>query len=92
MITDAILFILYWLVFGVTYPLRLLDTASLPTWITTAVDGVAAYMKMMVDWGVLSLPNVILIVAIFTIDLQIEGGYKTYQGIMWVIRKIPGIS
>ena len=87
MITNAFIYILYLIVYGITAPLRLFDNVSLDSnflaSITTASDYLSAFNTF--------LPLVTLI-SIFGIFLAFEGTYFTYKLIMWIVRKIPMIN
>ena len=87
MITNAFIYILYLIVYGITAPLRLFSDVSLDSnflgSVTTASDYISAFNTF--------LPLVTLL-SIFGLFLAFEGSYFTYKLIMWVIKKIPMIN
>jgi hypothetical protein len=89
MITSLILYALYGAVWVITAPIRALPNASLPASISSAISVVGGYFATF--YSVLPVTCAAL-VAIITFVLVLEGGVLIYKGIMWIIRKIPGIS
>lgn len=89
MITSLILYALYGAVWVITAPIRALPNASIPETISSAIATVGGYFATL--YSVLPVTSTALI-AIITFVLVLEGGILIYKGIMWIIRKIPGIS
>ena len=87
MIVTALLNLIYWIVFLLTSPLRLLPDVTLPAGLTAAVATASGYISSMNSF----LPVDTLLQIFFTI-ISIELLVLTYRLIVWVITKIPGIS
>jgi hypothetical protein len=87
MITTGLLYMLYGLVWIVLTPIRVLDNATLPAGITSAISTASGYFGILDDF----FPMAILFSILGTI-LTIEGGVMLYKLTMWVVRKIPGVG
>lgn len=87
MIVSFVLYILYNFILVITLPLRILPNVSLSANIATAIASANSYLSA-IDF---IFPTVTFI-AIFTIIIGIEVLLFLYKIIMWIIRKIPGIS
>ena len=87
MIADAILYIIYGIVYLLCQPILLLSNVTLPSGLTSALTTASGYIHAL---------NVILpidtILAILGVSLALELAYLTFKIIMWVIRKIPTIN
>jgi hypothetical protein len=87
MITNAFIYILYLIVYGITAPLRLFNDVSLDSSflasVTTASDYISAFNTFLPLTALLS---------IFGLFLAFESSYFTYKLIMWIVRKIPMIN
>lgn len=87
MITSAILTLVYWVVWLITAPLRLLPDASLPSGVASALSSAGGYASSMDTFlPITTLYSVVLAM------LTVEGFILTYKAIMWGIKKIPGIN
>jgi hypothetical protein len=89
MITTGILNLLYGIVYLILYPIRLLPDVSLPSGITSAVTTVSGYLAAL--YAVLPITTTALM-AVLGLFLTAEAAILTYKGIMWLVRKIPGIG
>jgi hypothetical protein len=87
MITSAILGILFVFLLGVTAPFRLLSDVTLPADIAAAIN--TAGSGLFIINQVLPVTTILTIFGLF---LTVEGFIFVYKLIMWVLRKIPGIS
>jgi hypothetical protein len=87
MITTAILGIIYAFIFAITSPLRLLADVSLDSNFASSIQTASGYYH-----AVNGFIPVDTMLTILGISLVFEGLYLTYKLIMWVIKKIPGIS
>lgn len=90
MITNALLFIIYAIVFGLAnVTILLLPDVSLSSGISTAISTATQYIAAIYN----IMPIVITAIFIcFAVILVLEiflGGYKL---LMWVIRRLPGQS
>jgi len=87
MITAFILDILFSVLAFILSPLAALNDAALPTFITTAIEGVRGPLAIISQ--VVDLTAVLIIFGSFIAFEFVLGSYK---GIMWIMRKVPGIS
>lgn len=87
MITNAVLYILYGVIYTIILPLRLLPDVSLDSNFGVAVDTANSYISAFNNF----LPITTLL-TIFFIFVVFEISYFTYKGIMWIIKKIPFIN
>ena len=88
MITDAILYLIFWVVNLLVLGLAaILPTGSLPADFTSAVETASGYLTAL-DF-VLPVATLVSILGVF---LAFEGAIFAYKGVMWVIRKIPTIG
>jgi hypothetical protein len=87
MITYGIIMMFYGLAYSFTYPLRILDDVVLTENISSAITTAGQYIAM-TDY-VLPLATLASVLALF---ITIEASILAYKLVMWVIRKIPGIS
>jgi hypothetical protein len=87
MIVSFLLYILYLFIWGITAPLRLLPNVTLPANITAAIGSANSYLSA-IDFV---FPTGAF-VTIFGVIIGIEILLFLYKIIMWIIRKIPGIS
>jgi len=87
MITNVLITIIYYFLYSVIYPIRLLPDVSLPSSITSSITTAGSYFYIFDP--ILPLSTVFTIITLF---LTIEGFIVAYKLIMWVIRKIPGIN
>ena len=87
MITSALLYLLYAIIYALTSPVRLLPMASLSPEITNAIVSAGGYVSTM---------NFIFpfttFLTIFGIYLTIEGAILIWKIANWLIKKIPTIS
>lgn len=84
MILNLFLTIVYYLLYAITSPLRLLPDVQMDGGFSTAIINAGGYLK--------SLDSFIPVATILTIlglYITIELGYLTYKGIMWFIKRFP---
>lgn len=87
MITNAIIYIFFFIVYGITTPLRLFDNVSLDGNFISSVTTATTYISVFDSF----LPVTTLVI-IFGLFLAFETAYFTYKLIMWLIKKIPTIN
>jgi len=87
MITNIILFVILSVVYLILSPLLLLDDATLPAGLTTALQTASTYLAN-VDI-IFPVSTMLTILGLF---LAIEAVILIYHIILFVIRKIPGIN
>ena len=87
MITTGILYLIYSFIFITTAPIRLLPDAVLSTSLTQSIATAGTYLKSL-DF----VFPVSSFIGILVLLIVIEAGILGYKLIMWVLRKIPGIS
>lgn len=87
MILTIILKLIYYAVYLVLWPLRLLPDASLPGAVSTAFATAGTYYKTADVFFPMDTAFTIL-----GLILLFEGGVLTYKILMWTIKKIPGIN
>ena len=87
MIIDFILYLLYGVVYTLTYPLRALSDVSLSSNFTSSIETANNYIAGLNF--ILPLPTLITIIGLF---LGIEVFILAYKLINWLIRKIPSIN
>jgi hypothetical protein len=84
MITTALLYVLYGLVFVITYPIRLLPDVVMATDFTNAITTANGYISSLNTF--IPVDTIVQIVVVF---LAIEGSVLIYKLTMWVIKRIP---
>lgn len=87
MITSVLLYMLYGTVWVLLSPLRLLDDATLPAGLTSALTSVSTYLS--------SINQFVPVDSFLTISgilLTIEAGIFSYKLVMWLVKKIPLIG
>lgn len=84
MITSALLYALYGLIYVITYPIRGLADVVMATDFSNAITTANGYLS-----SVNTFIPVDTIVQILVVFLAIETGVLTYKLIMWVIKRIP---
>lgn len=84
MITSGVLTILYGIAFAITSPLRLLDDATLPAFISSSLDPVRASLSSLN----MVLPIDILLTALFFV-LLFEAGKVAFEVFNWTLRRLP---
>jgi hypothetical protein len=87
MIIDFIIFLLWGVVYGLTYPLRILNDVALSADFASAITTANNYIAGLNF--VLPVPTLITIIGLF---LALEGFIIAYKLINWLIRKIPSIN
>lgn len=87
MIATALLFLIHAFLWAITYPIRLLSDATLPSGIQNALDTASGYLT-----GINAVIPVDTLLALFYTIGLVEAGILAYKGVMWIIRKIPGIN
>ena len=84
MILNAILYIIFGVVYLVSSPLRLLPDISLPANVSGAITDLGVYLSTANQ----TIPLTTLaqvIGAVLTVELAIF----SYKGIMWIVKRIP---
>jgi hypothetical protein len=89
MITSLILYAQYGALWAITAPIRALPTATLPEGVTNAITTLGGYIQTINTVLPVTFAAIIAIIVFVT---TLEGGIFAYKGIMWVVRKIPGVS
>lgn len=89
MITTLVLYIVYFFVWAITSPLRLLDNVTAPTILVNTVDTASGYLSMGYAWLPVTVTTLLLTWGLY---LVFEVGIFTYKGIMWVIKKVPFVN
>ena len=87
MIFTPIINILYWVIYGLLYPISLLDNATLPVALTGAFSTAGAYLS--------NLDKIFPLATLFlTIGsaMIVESGIAIWKGIQWLIKKRPTIN
>lgn len=84
MITTGIIYLIYGLVFAVTFPIRNLADVSMATNFNTSITTANGYIS-----SFNTIFPIDTIGQILTLFLAIEGAVLTYKLIMWLIRRIP---
>jgi len=87
MIINFLIFLLWGVIYGLTYPLRILSDVSLSSDFTSAISTANNYIAGLNY--ILPLPTLITIIGLF---LVIEAFILLYKLINWLIRKIPTIN
>lgn len=87
MITSALLYLIYGVVYLVTAPLRLLPDATLPSGVASALTSAGGYIAAIDDFVPIGT-----LFAVFAAVLVVEGFVFVYKVIMWGLKKIPGIN
>jgi len=87
MITSALIKLIYYIVFALTSPFRLLPDASLPSGLTSAISSANGYIASFNSF----FPTGTMLQVLGAM-LVIEVAALSYKLIMWVLTKIPGIS
>lgn len=84
MITNALIYIIYGLLYVLTFPLRLLPDVSLPADATSAITSIGTYLA--------NANNVIPLTTLASVlasVIAIELAIFTYKSIMWGIKRLP---
>lgn len=88
MITDAILFMIWSLIHLLVVGLgAILPIGSLPAQITSAITSASGYLTA-INY-VLPVATLSAVIGIF---VTFETAIFAYKGVMWIIKKIPGVS
>ena len=87
MISSIILNILYFVIFGLTYPIRIFNDVTLPAALSDSITTAMGYLQGL-DF-VLPIPTLLTLIVLTCL---IEGGIIIYKSVMWLIRKIPFIN
>lgn len=89
MIISGILYAIFGVVWVILAPLRLLPEVSMPSGITNAIVAISGYLAALYAMAPITTAA---LVAIIGLVLTVEAAILVYKGIMWVIRKIPGVN
>lgn len=84
MIVNALLYLIFGVVYLISYPLRLLPDVSFPQALYDAISTAGAYITPMNTFVPITT-----ILTILGLVLGIEGFIFLYKSTMWVIRRIP---
>jgi hypothetical protein len=87
MITDALLNMIYYFIYAITSPLRLLGDVTLNSNFTSSITTASGYYH-----SVNTIIPMDTMITILGISLAIELAYATFKVIMWVIKKIPTVN
>lgn len=87
MILTILFTLIYFTLYTLLTPLRLLPDAYLPDGITTAISEASAHLA-----AVDTLVPVEALLTILGLFIGIEAGIFLYKTIMWLIKKIPTIN
>lgn len=87
MIGDAIIIALYYVIYYILTPIRLLSDVTLDSNISSAITSASNYIK-----NVDAIVPISTVVAIIGVYLSIELAIFVYKLIMWLIKKIPTIN
>lgn len=89
MITNALLYLLYLLIYAISSPLRLLPNVALPAAITSSISTANTYIAAI--YAILPYTIAALLIVLGLV-ISIEGFIISFKIINWLIRKIPGIN
>jgi hypothetical protein len=84
---TPLLYIVYGIVFALTYPLRGLNDVVLDANINNAISTAGGYLAI-----INQIAPITTLLVILGLVLTIEGFIFLYKIVMWIIRKIPTIS
>jgi hypothetical protein len=84
MITATFLNLIYYILYGITSPIRLLPDVSLPAGFTSAMTTASSYYSSLN--AILPLDTILILLGIY---IAIEVAYLTYKLIMWLIKRFP---
>lgn len=87
MILDFILNVVYLVLKGLSSPLLLLPDVSLDS---SIVSSISTFSEMLA--GLNGFLPITTLLSIFAIALIVESALFIYRIVMWIIRKIPGVS
>lgn len=87
MITTGLLTLLYWAIYAVLTPLRLLPDATLPAGVADAIGTASEHLSAVS----IVLPTGSLL-AVLGIFLSVEAALFLYKTLMWIVKKIPTIN
>jgi len=89
MIVSFFIYLLYLFLLLLTAPFRLLSDTTAPSWLTDTFTAASSYLAMGFQW----LPKMTWTVLLtWGVSLVILGLIFGYRGVMWIIKKIPGIG
>lgn len=89
MLVKFILYLLYGALNVITFPLRVFDDVANPGFITDAVSSAVDYISFGYSILPLAVSALLLTWGAF---LAFEAGIFAYKGLIWIIKKIPGIG
>lgn len=87
MIFTPFLNVLYWVLYGLLYPIRFLDNAVLPTQLSGAFTTAGQYLGNLNQ--IFPLASMFLTIGS---TMTVEGGIAIWKGVQWLIKKIPFIN
>jgi len=85
MITDAFLSLIYFFVFVITSPLRLLSDVSISPSFLTSINTAKGYIASIDPF----LPLSNALIPVLGILITYETGYFGYKIIMWIVKRFP---
>lgn len=89
MIVSFILTLVFYTVLLITLPVRVFPDASMPSWIAGAISQANVYLST----GKAILPvTITTILLTWGVYLGVELALFIYKGVMWIVKKIPGVS
>lgn len=84
MILVAIINTLYYLLYALTSPFRLLPDVTLPVGFTSAITTANGYIKSLDQ--IVPIDTLLVLIALY---VSIELAYFGYKFTMWVIKRLP---
>jgi len=84
MITGSFFTLMYYILYGITSPIRLLPDVSLPVGFTNAMTTASGFYSSVN--AILPLDTILILLAIY---VAIEAAYLSYKLIMWLIKRFP---
>lgn len=84
MILTGLINAIYYIIFLVTTPIRILPNASLPEAFTSAILTANGYISSLNS--IVPIDTILAIIALYVV---IEGSYLTYKLTMWLIKRFP---
>lgn len=89
MISDVLLIGIYYVVYGITFPLTLLDDVSEPANVVSSVVTAGKQIRSLAEVYLSTYETLIIV---FFLVVGVEAAIFAYKNISWLIKKIPGIN
>jgi len=87
MIVGLLISLIYGLIWVISYPIRALDDASLPSGVASAISTAGAYLGALDD-----VIPVATTIVVFGIIVVVEGSVLLWGGFNWLLRRLPSQS